>query len=96
MSLSKEEVLKVAKLARLKFPEERIEKFREELNDILDYIDMLNEVDTSEVKPLVNVNDGVNNLREDVPTPSLTVAEALENAPVAAEGTVVVPKVVGE
>ena len=42
MSLSREEVLKVAKLAKLKFSEEKIEKFQEELNDILGYVDMLN------------------------------------------------------
>ncbi|MDR1832948.1 MAG: Asp-tRNA(Asn)/Glu-tRNA(Gln) amidotransferase subunit GatC [Fusobacteriaceae bacterium] len=96
MALTKEEVLKVAKLARLTFPEERIEKFREELNGILDYIDMLNEVDTEGVEALVNVSDEVNNLREDEVRPSVSAAEALMNAPVSAEGTVVVPKVVGE
>jgi len=49
MSLTKEEVLKIAKLSKLSFEETEIEKFQVELNDILKYIDMLNEVDTSEV-----------------------------------------------
>jgi len=64
MSLTKEEVLKIAKLSKLSFEEAEIEKFQVELNDILKYIDMLNEVDTSEVQPLVHINDVVNNFRE--------------------------------
>ena len=54
MALSKEEVLHVAKLARLEFSPEEIEKYQQELNDILNYIDMLNEVDAAEIKPLVS------------------------------------------
>lgn len=96
MSLSREEVLNVAKLARLEFAPEQIEKFQQELNDILKYIDVLSEVDTVIVNPLSQVNDGTNNLREDEVRESLTVSEALKNAPVSADGTVVVPKVVGE
>ena len=53
MALTKEEVLKIAKLSKLSFEEKEIERFQIELNDILKYIDMLNEVDTSKVKPLV-------------------------------------------
>ena len=96
MALSKEEVLHVAKLARLEFSPEEIEKYQQELNDILNYIDMLGEVDTAEVKPLSQVNDDTNNLREDTVRKSLTVEEALLNAPEAEDGAVIVPKVVGE
>ena len=96
MSLSREEVLNVAKLARLEFSPEQIEKFQQELNDILKYIDILGEVNTTVVDPLAQVNDGENNLRADEVRASLTVEEALENAPVSADGMVVVPKVVGE
>ena len=95
MALSKEEVLHVAKLARLEFSPEEIEKYQQELNDILNYIDMLGEVDTAEVKPLSQVNDDTNNLREDTVRKSLTVEEALLNAPEAEDGAVIVPKVVG-
>lgn len=95
MSLSKEEVLHVAKLARLEFSPEEIEKYQQELNDILNYIDMLGEVDTEEVSPLSQVNNDVNNLREDSVRKSLTVEEALKNAPMAEDGAVIVPKVVG-
>ncbi|MGX6591567.1 aspartyl/glutamyl-tRNA(Asn/Gln) amidotransferase subunit C [Cetobacterium ceti] len=96
MSLSREEVLNVAKLARLQFKDEEIEKFQTQLNDILGYIDILGEVDTASVSPLVQVNDDVNNLREDEIKPSLTAEEAMLNAPEAEDGALIVPKVVGE
>lgn len=95
MALTREEVLKVAKLAKLEFTNEEIEKYQQELNEILNYIDMLNELDTDEIKPLSQINDDVNNLREDEVKPSLSVSEALKNAPETVDGTIVVPKVVG-
>ena len=96
MSLTKEEVLKIAKLSKLSFEEAEIEKFQVELNDILKYIDMLNEVDTSEVQPLVHINDVVNNFREKEEKPSLEIKKVLLNAPENAENAIVVPKVIGE
>lgn len=95
MALTKEEVLHVAKLARLEFSPDEIEKYQKELNDILDYIDMLGEVSASDVKPLSQVNDDTNNLRDDSVRKSLSVQEALLNAPEAEDGAVIVPKVVG-
>ena len=96
MSLTKEEVLKIAKLSKLSFEEVEIEKFQVELNDILKYIDMLNEVDTSEVQPLVYINDVVNNFREKEEKSSIEIEKVLLNAPESAENAIVVPKVVGE
>ena len=96
MSLTKEEVLKIAKLSKLSFEEAEIEKFQVELNDILKYIDMLNEVDTSEVQPLVHINDVVNNFREKEEKASIEIEKVLLNVPESAENAIVVPKVVGE
>ena len=96
MALTKEEVLKIAKLSKLSFEEKEIEKFQIELNDILGYIDMLNEVDTSKVEPLVYINDVVNNCREKEEKTSLEITKVLLNAPESAENAIVVPKVVGE
>ena len=96
MALTKEEVLKIAKLSKLSFEEKEIEEFQIELNDILKYIDMLNEVDTSEVKPLVYINEAVNNFREKEEKPSLKIEKVLLNAPESAENAIVVPKVIGE
>ena len=96
MSLTKEEVLKIAKLSKLSFEETEIEKFQVELNDILKYIDMLNEVDTSEVQPLVHINDVVNNFREKEEKASIEIEKVLLNTPESAENAIVVPKVIGE
>ena len=71
MALSREEVLKIAKLSKLSFEEKEIEKFQVELNDILKYVDMLNEVDTSSVEPLIYINEAVNNFREKEEKPSM-------------------------
>ena len=96
MALTREEVLKIAKLSKLSFEEKEIEKFQIELNDILGYIDMLNEVDTSKVEPLVYINDVVNNFREKEEKKSLEITKVLLNAPESDENAIVVPKVVGE
>ena len=96
MALTREEVLKIVKLSKLSFEEKEIEKFQIELNDILGYIDMLNEVDTSKVEPLVYINDVVNNFREKEEKTSLEITKVLLNAPESAENAIVVPKVVGE
>lgn len=96
MALSREEVLKIAKLARLEFEENEIEKFQVELNDILGYIDILNEVDTSQVEPLTYINNVVNNFRKEEKLESISVGKALLNAPESAESAIIVPKVIGE
>ena len=96
MALTKEEVLKIAKLSKLSFEEKEIEKFQIELNDILKYIDMLNEVDTSKIEPLVYINEAVNNFREKEEKPSLEIGKVLLNVPESAENAIVVPKVIGE
>ena len=96
MALTREEVLKIAKLSKLSFEEKEIERFQIELNDILKYIDMLNEVDTSKVQPLVYINEAVNNFREKEKKLSLEIEKVLLNAPESAENAIVVPKVIGE
>ncbi|MGL4365535.1 Asp-tRNA(Asn)/Glu-tRNA(Gln) amidotransferase subunit GatC [Cetobacterium sp.] len=96
MSLTKEEVLNVAKLARLEFNEEEIVRFQADLNNILDYIDVLGEINTDDVQPLVQVHETGVKLREDVVKESLTSQEAMKNAPASEDGALIVPKVVGE
>lgn len=96
MALSKEEVLKIAQLSKLEFEESEIEKFQVELNDILGYIDILNEVDTSQVEPLTYINNTVNNFRKEEKLESISTEKALLNAPESAESAIIVPKVIGE
>jgi len=96
MALTKEEVLKVAHLARLEFEEERIESFQTELNSILTFVDKLQELNTEGIEPLTQVNHQVNNLRKDEIKESLNRDKVLKNAPQKDEGMFIVPKVVGE
>ena len=97
MSLTKEEVLKVAHLARLEFKEDEIEKFRGDLNNIIKFIEELREVDTNGIEPMYQVNhEQENNFRADEIKESLSKDKAMLNAPQKEDGMFIVPKVVGE
>lgn len=65
MQLSKEEVQKIALLARIELKDEKLEKYGEELSSILEYVDKLQEVDTSGADPNFYPTDLVNSWRED-------------------------------
>lgn len=81
MSLTIEDVKKVALLARLKLSDEELAKMQEQLSSILDYMQVLQEVDVTDVPPTAQVTDVVNIVRPDEVRPSLSVEEALANAP---------------
>lgn len=80
MRLDITQVKKVAKLANLSLTSEEEEKFSDQLSKILDYIEELNSVDTSEVEPTFNVIDKANVLREDSSETGLSQEAALSNA----------------
>ena len=94
--LSKEDVLKIAKLSKLEFSENEIEKFRTDLNKIFDHMEELNSVDTSEIEPLFNVLDLKDVLRKDIVRDSEIKKDILKNAPNSDDEFIIVPKVVGE
>ena len=81
MAISRDEVLHVAGLARLDLSEDEIERFREQLNAILEAVGKVAELDLSDVEPTAHPLDLVNGWTEDEPRPSLSVEEALANAP---------------
>ena len=81
MHLTPQDVRKVASLARLKVSDSEVESLLGDLTAILDYVDVLNEVDTTGVAPMVHAVELQNVLRADVIGESLPVAEALRNAP---------------
>jgi len=81
MSLTRDEVLHVARLARLALTEEEVERFRGQLSVILEAVGAVAELDLTEVEPTSHPLDVVNVWAEDEPRPSLTVDEALANAP---------------
>jgi aspartyl-tRNA(Asn)/glutamyl-tRNA(Gln) amidotransferase subunit C len=78
--LTEEEVKHVAKLARIELKEDEVEKYAEQLSSILQYVDKLNEVDTSKVKPTAQVTNLKSVLRKDEVKPSLSQEEALSTA----------------
>jgi aspartyl-tRNA(Asn)/glutamyl-tRNA(Gln) amidotransferase subunit C len=86
MALTLAETEHVARLARLRLSPEELEKMREQLSNILEHIEMLQELDVSDVPPTAQVTDMVNVLRPDLVTPSLPRDAALANAPSQAEG----------
>lgn len=94
MKITKELVLHIAELAHLKLRDDEVEKFQKELNQILDYVDKLNEIDTSQVEPLSHPLPIVNVFRDDKTEESIPREEALKNAPEATEEFFKVPKVI--
>ena len=95
MAISKEEVLYIAKLARLEFDQEKVEEFTHQLGKILEYINKLSELDISDVEPTYHVLDMVSVMREDEVGQSLSQEEALSNAPDSKDGFFRVPKIIG-
>jgi aspartyl-tRNA(Asn)/glutamyl-tRNA(Gln) amidotransferase subunit C len=89
--LSRDQVLHVARLARLELTDEEIERFSGELSKVLDYIEKISELDLADVPPTSHVIDVENALRADEPRPSLPREQALASAPDAALGGFRVP-----
>jgi aspartyl-tRNA(Asn)/glutamyl-tRNA(Gln) amidotransferase subunit C len=81
MAISRDEVLHVARLARLALSKEELERFSEQLSAILDAVGKVAELDLSGVEPTAHPLDLVNVWAEDEPRPCLSVDEALANAP---------------
>ena len=94
MHIDKETVDKVANLARLELAEDEKITLIEDMGKILDFMDKLNEVDTSGVEPLVYMTDEINVFREDVISHEITHKEALKNAPKHDEDYFLVAKVI--
>jgi aspartyl-tRNA(Asn)/glutamyl-tRNA(Gln) amidotransferase subunit C len=95
-TIDTDQVRHIARLARLRFTEQEITDFTLGFNQIVAYVDKLNEAPTDGVEPMESLLDVVNVLRDDEPGPMLTSAEALQNAPEKIEGFFGVPKVIGD
>jgi aspartyl-tRNA(Asn)/glutamyl-tRNA(Gln) amidotransferase subunit C len=94
MKVEREEVEHVALLARLKLSAEEEKLFTSQLNAILDYMEKLNELDTSAMEPTFHVVSHCNTMRQDEVKASLPQEASLENAPDKAEGCFRVPKII--
>ncbi|MCS7163775.1 MAG: Asp-tRNA(Asn)/Glu-tRNA(Gln) amidotransferase subunit GatC [Thermodesulfovibrio sp.] len=94
MKISKEQVRHIAMLSRLELSEKEIELYQEQLSRILDYVEKLNEIDTTSVEPTSHVIELKNVFREDEVKPSLSRDEALRNAPDSTDKFFRVPKII--
>ncbi|MDD2316857.1 MAG: Asp-tRNA(Asn)/Glu-tRNA(Gln) amidotransferase subunit GatC [Desulfobacterales bacterium] len=95
MKISKEEVLHVANLAHLEFDEAEIDRFSEQVGKILEYVDALNQVDTTGIQPTSHAIFLTNAFREDVPKAHLDRQVGLANAPEQEDGCFLTPRVIG-
>ncbi len=94
MSLTRNDVSWVAHLARIEMNDATIDQMTEQLGRVLDYMEKLNQLDTTDVEPLSHPGVLSNVLREDEPGVSLSPDEALKNAPDRREGFFRVPRVI--
>ncbi|MDR8394062.1 Asp-tRNA(Asn)/Glu-tRNA(Gln) amidotransferase subunit GatC [Aliifodinibius sp. S!AR15-10] len=94
MSVTKDDVQYIAHLARLQVSDKEAEGLKEDMNKILDYMDDLSEVDTSDVEPLEHVTDLEYRLREDEAKEPVDHEDALKNAPDADTDYFRVPRVI--
>ena len=81
MKLNNDTITKIAHLARLEVNADEKEVLLNDMNNILSFMEKLNELDTDGVEPLIYLSDEINVFREDVIKQEITVAEALKNAP---------------
>jgi len=94
MTVSKDDVRKIAKLARLALDESRVAPMEGELNGIFQWIEMLNEVDVAGVAPLTSVVETHLKMRDDVVSDGNQADALMTNAPEGEDHFFVVPKVV--
>ena len=95
MSLSINEVVRIAELARLKLSPEEIERYRDQLSDILEYAERLQSLDTSDIPPTSSVLSDQSGLREDNPKPGLHTKSLMRNAPSSKDDQFLIPPVLG-
>ena len=94
MSVDKDTVRRIAKLARIALEEERVEPMVKELNGILSWVEQLQEVNVEGVEPMTSVVAQKLKMRDDVVTDGGNAAAITANAPMSEDNFFVVPKVV--
>ncbi len=96
MSVTKKDAQYIANLAKLKYSDEELENFTHQMNEILAYIDKLNELNTDGVEPLSHPVENTNVFRHDEKKKSIERDNALKNAPDSNEEYFKVPKVINQ
>ena len=96
MTVSRDDVRHIAELARLEMPDDELDIFKMDLNDILEYAAKLNELDIEGVEPTSHAVSVKNVFRDDEPCPSIPVDDALSNAPDPQQHFFGVPRIIEE
>ena len=96
MSVTKNDIKKIAELSRLEFSDSEIENYTSEMNKILGYVEKLNELDTADIEPLSHPIENNNVFRDDLIQISTERNEALKNAPDKTSEHFKVPKVINQ
>ena len=94
MKVSKEDVVKIAHLARLDLKESKVGEMQDSINKVLDWMEALNVVDTEHVAPLAHMTSALNHFREDKAISNLTREKALALGPDTNEQYFKVPQVI--
>ncbi len=96
MQISDEEVLHIAKLARLNLADSEMQSYKKNLEEILDFADTINHVDTDNIGETIGVNENYNVFRKDEIKQESNKEELLSNAPSQDDGMFRIPKVIGQ
>ncbi|AGE36316.1 Asp-tRNA(Asn)/Glu-tRNA(Gln) amidotransferase subunit GatC [Corynebacterium urealyticum] len=98
--ISRENVAHLAKLARLEIPEDELQSYADQIDDIIEHVAAISKVDTEGVDPLShptqNVDGAVSVMREDVVMPVLTAEQALDQAPAVQDQRFQVPQILAD
>jgi len=94
MKVSKEDVIKIAHLARLDLKESKVGEMQDSINKVLDWMDALNAVDTQGVAPLAHMTSALNHFREDKSQMTIAREKALALGPDTNEQYFKVPQVI--
>lgn len=94
MAISKEEIIHIAKLASLNLTEEEIARYAKDMTDILEFAEVVNSLNTDEIKETVGINGEYNVFRKDEVKQTVSKEELLKNAPSQDEGMFRIPKVI--
>ena len=94
MQIEDKDVLHIAKLARLKLADNELENYKKNLQEILDFADTINHVNTDDIGETIGINENYNVFRKDEIVQDSDKDELLENAPSQDEGMFRIPKVI--
>ena len=94
MAISKEEIIHIAKLASLNLSDAEIERYANDMTEILEFANMINSVNTDEIKETIAANENYNVFRKDEVVPSTDRDVLLQNAPSKDDGMFRIPKVI--